>query len=90
MRFSLKASGMPKSALALILLLNFGPPVYWGFTGAGLSALLAWSAGMAAFAVASGWRHVDRGIVASVWTGMWLAVAANVPTYVLGRFLATL
>jgi len=90
MRFNLKASGMPKFALALILFANFGPPIYWGSTGASMSALLAWSAGIAAFAVVMGWRHIGKGIVVSVWTGMCLAAAANVPIYVLGRFLATL
>jgi hypothetical protein len=80
---------MPKVLVLLLLLFNFGPPFYWGFAGAGISAPLFWSIGMATFAIGTGWRVHGRRILGSVFIGMCCAVAANVPIYFIGRGFGT-
>ena len=63
---------MPKIALPFLFFFNFGPPIFWGFVGAGISAPLLWSAGL----------------FASVLIGMCVATVVNVPIYFIGRWLA--
>jgi hypothetical protein len=81
--------GMPKIALPLLFFFNFGPPIFWGFVGAGISAPLLWSGGMAIFAILAGWRAPGRGLFTSVLIGLFFATVVNVPIYFIGRWLAT-
>ena len=80
---------MPRIVLLLLLLLNFGPPFYWGFVGAGILAPLLWSVGMATFAIGTDWRAPGRGILGSAFVGMCFAIVANVPIYFIGRGFGT-
>src|SRR5215471_17600419 len=79
---------MPKIALPFLFFFNFGPPIFWGFVGAGIFAPLLWSAGMAIFVILAGWRARGRGLFASVLIGMFFAALVNVPIYFVGRWLA--
>lgn len=78
---------MPKMALPFLFFLNFGPPIYWGFVGAGIFAPLLWSGGMAIFAILAGWRAPDKGLFASALIGMCLTLILNVPIWFIGRWL---
>jgi hypothetical protein len=78
---------MPKIAFLLFILLDLGPPFYFGFVGGGLLVPLACSVGMAIFAIVTGWRAPVRGIVTSALIGMCFAMALNVPIYFIGRWL---
>ena len=78
--------GMPKVALFLALFC-FGSQFFFGFVGSGLSTPLGWSLGMALFAVGTGWRAPQKGIPTSVLIGTCYAAAANVPIYLIGRWL---
>jgi len=80
---------MPKIALPLLFFFNFGPPIFWGFVGADISAPLLWSGGMAIFAILAGWRAPGRGLFTSVLIGLFFATVVNVPIYFIGRWLAT-
>jgi hypothetical protein len=80
---------MPKIALPLLFFFNFGPPIFWGFVGAGISAPLLWSGGMAIFVILAGWRAPGRGLIASILIGLCFATIVNVPIYFIGRWLAT-
>jgi hypothetical protein len=79
---------MPKIALPFLFFFNFGPPIFWGFVGAGISAPLLWSAGMAILVILGDWRVPGRGLFASVLIGMCVATVVNVPIYFIGRWLA--
>ena len=79
---------MPKIALPFLFFFNFGPPIFWGFVGAGIFAPLLWSGGMAIFAILIGWRATGRGLLASALMGLCLAIVVNVPIYFVGRWLA--
>jgi hypothetical protein len=79
---------MPKIALPFLFFFNFGPPIFWGFVGAGIFAPLLWSAGMAIFVLLAGWRARGRGLLASALIGLFLAMVVNVPIYFIGRWLA--
>jgi len=79
---------MPKIALPFLFFFNFGPPIFWGFVGAGISAPLLWSAGMAIFVILMGWRAPRKGLLASALIGMCFATLVNVPIYFIGRWLA--
>lgn len=48
---------------------------------------LACSAGMAIFAIGTGWRAPIKGVVTSALVGMCFAMALNVPIYLIGRWL---
>jgi hypothetical protein len=87
---SLGSIAMPWSALPLVLVLNLGPSIYWGFADAGVPAALLWSAGMGIFVVLAGWHIPQKGLFTSVWRGMWIAAVINVPAYFIGRWLALL
>jgi hypothetical protein len=78
---------MRKIAFLLCILFYFGPSFFSGFVGGGVLAPLGWSAGMAMFAVGTGWRAPGKGIFASVLIGMSFTVAANGPIYFIGRWL---
>jgi hypothetical protein len=78
---------MRKVIFVLIVLFSFGPPFLFGFIGSGLLAALGWSAGMALFAVGTGWRAGERGIPESVMFGMCYATAVIVPFYFFGKWL---
>lgn len=79
--------GMPKAALVILAVLCFAPQFLFGFVGSGLLAPLGWSLGMSMFAVGTGWRAPQKGIPASVFIGTCYAAAANVPIYLIGRWL---
>jgi hypothetical protein len=79
---------MPKIALPFLFFLNFGPPIYWGFVDAGISAPLLWSAGMGIFVILAGWRAPQKGLFASILIGMCIAAIINVPIYFIGRWFA--
>jgi hypothetical protein len=79
---------MPKIALPFLFFLNFGPPIYWGFVDAGISAPLLWSAGMGAFVILAGWRAPQKGLFTSILIGISAAMVVNVPIYFIGRWLA--
>jgi hypothetical protein len=79
---------MPKIALPFLFFFNFGPSIFWGFVGAGISAPLLWSAGMAIFSILAGWRAPGKGLLTSVLIGMCVATVVNVPIYFIGRWLA--
>jgi hypothetical protein len=79
---------MPKIALPFLFFLNFGPPIYWGFVDAGISAPLLWSAGMGIFVILAGWRAPQKGLFTSILIGMCIAAIINVPIYFIGRWLA--
>src|SRR5215469_16003378 len=68
---------MPKVALPFLFFFNFGPPIFWGFVGAGIFAPLLWSAGMAIFVLLAGWRARGRGLLASALIGLFLAMVVN-------------
>ena len=51
---------MRKVALLFLILFSFGPPFIYGLVGAGLLASLGWSAGIAMFAVGTGWRLPEK------------------------------
>jgi hypothetical protein len=78
---------MPKIAFVLFVLFSFGPPFYSGFVGGEVLAPLGWSAGMAIFAIATGWRAPGRGTLASALIGLCFATAVCVPIYFVGRWL---
>jgi hypothetical protein len=78
---------MPKIAFLLFIVLDLGLPFYFGFVGGGLLVPLACSAGMAIFAIGTGWRAPVKGIVTSALIGMCFAMALNVPIYFIGRWL---
>ena len=78
---------MPKLAFFILALFCFGPQFYFGFVDSGLLTPVGWSLGMALFAVGTGWRAPQKGIPASVLTGTCYAAAANVPLYLIGRWL---
>jgi hypothetical protein len=78
---------MPKIAALLFILSILGVPLYSGLVGGGVLAPLGLSAGMAIFAVATGWRAPGRGIFASALIGMCFATLVNVPIYFIGRWL---
>ena len=77
---------VPKVALFLALFC-FGFQFFFGFVGTGLSTPLGWSLGMALFAVGTGWRAPQKAIPTSVLIGTCYAAAANVPIYLIGRWL---
>ena len=78
---------VPKVALLIFGLLCFAPQFFFGFVGSGLLTPLGWSLGMAMFAVGTGWRAPQKGIPTSVLIGTCYAAAANVPFYLIGRWL---
>ena len=78
---------MRKVALLLLILFSFGPPFIYGFIGAGVFASLGWSAGIAMFAVGTGWRLPGKGVLASVLIGMCYAAAAHLPIFFIGRWI---
>ena len=78
---------MRKVALLLLILFSFGPPFIYGFVGAGVFASLGWSAGIAMFAVGTGWRLPGKGVLASVLIGMCYAAAAHLPIFFIGRWI---
>lgn len=80
---------MPSVVFLLFLLLNFGPPFYWGFVGAGILAPLLWSVGMAMFAIGTDWRAPGRGVLGSALLGLCFATLANVSIYFIGRGFGT-
>src|SRR5215471_10725915 len=77
----------PKVALLILGLFCFAPQFFFGFVGSGLLTPLGWSLGMAMFAVGTGWRAPQKGIPTSVLIGTSYAAAANVPFYLIGRWL---
>jgi hypothetical protein len=77
----------PWIALPLLFVLNAGPSLHWGDVDASVSAPLLWSAGMGVFVVLAGWRARGKGLFASIFRGMYLAAAVNLPAYVAGRWL---
>ena len=77
-------------AFPLLFLLNAGPSSHWGDIGAGISAPLLWSAGMAIFVVLAGWRAPRKGVFNSIFRGMYLAAVVNVPAYFAGHWLVSL
>jgi hypothetical protein len=79
---------MPKIAIIIFILFNFGPPFYAGFVGGGILAPVGWSIGMAIFAIATGWRASGRGTVSSALIGLCFAIVANVPIYLIGRWIS--
>jgi hypothetical protein len=85
-----EATEMPWIALPLLFVLNAGPSMRWGDVDAGISAPLLWSAGMGIFVVLAGWRAPRKGWFASIFRGMYLAAAVNLPAYVAGRWLEVL
>ena len=72
---------------AFLGLFCFGFQFFFGFVGSGLSTPLGWSLGMALFAVGTGWRAPQKAIPTSVLIGTCYAAAANVPIYLIGRWL---
>src|SRR5262245_30266380 len=78
---------MSKVAYLLLAIFCFAPQFYFGLLGGGLLAPLSWSLGMSAFAVGTGWRAPEKGIVTSVLIGTCYAAAANVPIYLVGSWL---
>ena len=78
---------MRKVAFSILALFCFGPQFYFGFVGSGLLTPLGWSLGMALFAVGTGWRAPQNGIPTSILIGTCYAAAANVPLYLIGRWL---
>ena len=79
--------GMPRTALPILAFLCFAPQFYFGSVGGGLITPLGWSLGISMFAVGTGWRAPQKGIPASVLIGTCYAAAANVPIYLVGRWL---
>jgi hypothetical protein len=80
-----KGISMPKIAFLFFLVLCFGPPF---FVRLGLLAPLIWSAAMAIFAVATGWRAPpEKGVFASALIGMSFATVVNVPIYFVSRLM---
>ena len=77
---------VPKAAL-ILLLFCLGSQFFFGFVGGGLSTPLGWSLGMAMFAVGTGWRAPEKGIPTSIFIGTCYGAAANVPIYLIGRWL---
>ena len=77
----------PKVALLILAVLCLGPQFYFGFVGSGILAPLGWSLGMSMFAVGTGWRAPQKSIPTSVLIGTCYAAAANVPIYLIGRWL---
>jgi len=69
--------------LALSSLVQF----YFGFVGGGLLVPLGWSLGMSMFAVGTGWRAPQKGILTSVLIGTCYAAVPNVPIYLVGSWL---
>jgi len=80
---------MRKVVFFLLILFSFGPPFIYGFVGAGVFASLGWSAGIAMFAVGTGWRLPEKGVFASVSIGMCYAAAAHLPIYFVGRWIGS-
>jgi hypothetical protein len=78
---------MRKVVLLFLILFSFGPPFIYGLVGAGVFASLGWSAGIAMFAVGTGWRLPEKGILASVLIGMCYAAAAHLPIFFIGRWI---
>jgi hypothetical protein len=74
-------------ALPLLFVLNAGPSMHWGDVDAGLSAPLLWSMGMGIFVVLAGWRATGKGRFASIFRGIYLAAAVNLPAYFAGHVL---
>jgi hypothetical protein len=79
--------GMSKVAYLLLALFCFAPQFYFGLLGGGLLVPLSWSLGMSMFAVGTGWRAPEKGILTSVLIGACYAAAANVPIYLVGSWL---
>lgn len=77
---------MRKVAFLLLVLFSFGPPFIFGFVGGGVFASIGWSAGIAMFAVGTGWRIPGKGILTSLLIGLCYSAAANVPIYFIGRW----
>jgi hypothetical protein len=82
-----EAVAMAWIALPFLFVLNAGPSMRWGDVDAGLSAPLLWSVGMGIFVVLAGWRARGKGLFASVFRGMYLAAAVNLPAYFVGHGL---
>jgi hypothetical protein len=78
-----------KAVLFLAFLaFNFGWPFWWGYSGKNVLAPILWSIGMAIFAVGTGWRGPNGGVVKSVLIGAGFAMAVCVPIYFVGRWIA--
>ena len=75
-------------ALVFIIVLGFGPPFYWGFTGKPVLGPLIWSVGMGIYAVATGWRAQKCGVLSSALIGICVAAALCLAIYFLGRRLS--
>jgi hypothetical protein len=85
---SISDSGrVPKVALLILGLFCFAPQFFFGFVGSGLVTPLGWSLGMAMFAVGTGWRAPQKAIPTSVLIATCYAATANVPFYLVGRWL---
>lgn len=77
-------------ALPFLFVLNAAPSIYWGYGGAGIQAVLLWSAGMGVFAVLAGWRAPKKGLLTTALGAMCIAAVVNVPAYFIGRGLGLL
>src|SRR5215475_6705330 len=78
---------MSKVGYLLLAIFCFAPQFYFGFLGGRLIITNRWSLGMSVFAVGTGWRAPEKGIMTSVLIGTCYAAAANVPIYLVGSWL---
>ena len=74
--------------MPLFVVLGLAWPFLLGFFGANVLGPVLWSVGIAIFAIGTGWRAPNSGIIKSTILGLCLAVAVCVPVYLLGRWLA--
>lgn len=79
---------MKTVGMALIALWTFGIPFYFGFKGLNVVAPIIWAIFACGFAVGTGWRHPNSGLIKSALVGLAFGLLVFVPLYYLGRWFS--